>query len=54
MHKKLPNPNESKPIQNADFEKAKKYIENQLKEINEGRATYLTQEEFEKKLNEIC
>ena len=37
----------------SNFYANKRYIENQLKEINEGRATYLTQEEFEKRMNEI-
>ena len=54
MPKKTSNTTPSKPKQNADYEKAKKYIENQLKEINEGRATYLTQEELEEILNKIC
>ena len=54
MPKKPSNTTPSVPKQNADFEKAKKYLEAELKEINEGKATYLTQEEFEKRLNEIC
>ncbi len=37
----------------SNFYANKQYIENQLKEINEGRATYLTQEEFEKSLDDI-
>ena len=37
----------------SNFYANKQYIENQLKEINEGRATYLTQEEFEKRLDDI-
>lgn len=37
----------------ANFYANKLYIEKQLKEINEGRATYLTQEEFEKRLDDI-
>ncbi len=37
----------------SNFYANKQYIENQLKEINEGRATYLSQEEFEKRLDDI-
>ena len=37
----------------SNFYANKRYIENQLKEINEGRATYLSQEEFEKRLDDI-
>lgn len=37
----------------ANFYANKRHIENQLKEINEGRATYLTQEELEKRLDDI-
>lgn len=37
----------------SNFYANKKYIGDKLREINEGSATYLTQEEIEKRLDDI-
>ncbi len=39
--------------ESSDFTSTKEYLNNELNEIKNGKATFISQEDFEKRLNEI-
>ncbi|AOR27588.1 hypothetical protein FORMB_05350 [Formosa sp. Hel1_33_131] len=39
--------------ESSDFTWTKEYLNNELNEIKNGKATFISQEDFEKRLNEI-
>jgi len=39
--------------ESSDFTSTKEYLNNELNEIKNGNATFISQEDFEKRLNEI-